>query len=106
VVHRDLYEEQVLVGERVGLIDIDDAALGPPELDVGNLLAHVELLERRRGRDLAREMQAFLDGYAERGPALDEALLDRCRRLTLLRLACLNDDVRLAEAALAEDVLA
>jgi streptomycin 6-kinase len=106
VVHRDLYEEQVLVGERVGLIDVDDAALGPPELDVGNLLAHVELLERRRGRDLAREMQALLDGYAERGPALDEALLDRCRRLTLLRLACLNDDVRLAEAALAEDVLA
>jgi Ser/Thr protein kinase RdoA (MazF antagonist) len=106
VVHRDLYEEQVLVGDRVGLIDLDDAALGPPELDVGNLLAHVELLERRRGRDLAREMRALLDSYAERGPALDEALLDRCRRLTLLRLACLNDDVRLAEAALAEDVLA
>jgi hypothetical protein len=106
VVHRDLYEEQILAGERVGLIDVDDAALGPPELDVGNLLAHVELLERRRGRNLAQEMQALLDGYTETGPALDEALLDRCRRLTLLRLACLNDDIRLAEAALAEDVLA
>lgn len=106
VVHRDLYEEQVLAGERVGLIDVDDAALGPPELDIGNLLAHVELLERRRGRDLAGEMHALLDGYAEAGPMLDEALLDRCRRLTLLRLACLNDDVRLAEAALPEDVLA
>jgi Ser/Thr protein kinase RdoA (MazF antagonist) len=105
VVHRDLYEEQVLVGDRVGLIDLDDAALGPPELDVGNLLAHVELLERRRGADLAREMQAVLDGYADTGPALDEALLDGCRRLTLLRLACLNDDVRLAEAALPGDVL-
>jgi phosphotransferase family enzyme len=106
VVHRDLYEEQVLAGDRVGLIDVDDAALGPPELDVGNLLAHVELLERRRGRDLAREMQAVLDGYAESGPALDEALLDRCRRLTLLRLACLNDDVRFAQAALADGALA
>lgn len=106
VVHRDLYEEQVLAGERVGLIDVDDAALGPPELDVGNLLAHVELLERRRGRRLEREMRALLDGYAETGLALDEALLDRCRRLTLLRLACLNDDVRLAAAALPEDVLA
>lgn len=27
VVHRDLYEEQVLVGGRIGLIDLDDAAL-------------------------------------------------------------------------------
>jgi Phosphotransferase enzyme family len=106
VVHRDLYEEQVLAGERVGLIDVDDAALGPPELDVGNLLAHVELLEHRRGRVLAREMQVLLDGYAETGPALDKELLDRCRRLTLLRLACLNDDARLAEAARPEDVFA
>jgi aminoglycoside phosphotransferase (APT) family kinase protein len=106
VVHRDLYEEQVLVGERVGLIDVDDAAVGPPELDLGNLLAHVQLLERRRNRDLAQEKQSLLDGYAMTGPALDEVLLDRCRRLTLLRLACLNDDVALAERALAEDVFA
>ena len=42
--HRDLYEEQLLAGERIGLIDLDDAALGPPELDLGNLLGHVELL--------------------------------------------------------------
>lgn len=106
VVHRDLYEEQVLAGERVGLIDVDDAALGPPELDLGNLLAHVELLEHRRGRELAREMQVLLDGYTETGPALDEELLDRCRRLTLLRLACLNDDSALVERALAEDAVA
>jgi aminoglycoside phosphotransferase (APT) family kinase protein len=106
VVHRDLYEEQVLAGERIGLIDVDDAALGPPELDVGNLLAHVEQLEQRRERELGREKRALLDGYAERGAALDEVLLDRCRRLTLLRLACLNDDARLAEAALADRVLA
>jgi aminoglycoside phosphotransferase (APT) family kinase protein len=90
----------------VGLIDVDDAALGPPELDVGNLLAHVELFEHRRGRELAREMQVLLHGYGETGPALDEALLDRCRRLTLLRLACLNDDSVLVERALAEDVFA
>lgn len=106
VVHRDLYEEQVLVEERVGLIDVDDAALGPPELDVGNLLAHLDLLARRRDRELKREVGRLLDGYAEIGPPLDEALLDRCQRLTLLRLACLNDDPGLAGAALAEDVFA
>jgi aminoglycoside phosphotransferase (APT) family kinase protein len=105
VVHRDLYEDHVLIGDRVGLIDVDDAALGPPELDIGNLLAHVELLERRQGRDLVRELHALLDGYAERGPSLEEALLDRCRRLTLLRLACLNDDVSLVNGKTPEDVV-
>jgi hypothetical protein len=106
VVHRDLYEEQILIEESIGLIDVDDAALGPPELDLGNLLAHVELLELRHGRDLAREKRALLDGYAETGRPLHQALLDRCRRLTLLRLACLNDDLRLVEVALMEGVLA
>jgi Ser/Thr protein kinase RdoA (MazF antagonist) len=106
VVHRDLYEEQVLMDERVGLIDLDDAAVGPPELDVGNLIAHVELLELKRRRDLTPEKRMLVDAYAESGLALDGALLERCRRLTLLRLACLNDDGRLVEKALGEDVLA
>ena len=68
VVHRDLYEEQVLLGERVGLIDLDDAALGPPELDVGNLLAHLDLLELRTKRGIAPPQEALLAGYAAHGP--------------------------------------
>jgi Ser/Thr protein kinase RdoA (MazF antagonist) len=104
VVHRDLYEEQVIVGAQVALIDVDDAAIGPPELDVGNLLAHVELLEHRRGQDLREACLAFLEGYADGGPPLDDALLERCRRLSLLRLACLNDDAALVEHALTHNV--
>jgi Ser/Thr protein kinase RdoA (MazF antagonist) len=99
VVHRDLYEEQVLTGDQVGVIDVDDAALGPPELDLGNLVAHVELLEQCSGRDVALAKRALLEGYAGTGPVLDVALFARCRRLTLLRLACLNDDPRLVERA-------
>jgi glycosyltransferase involved in cell wall biosynthesis len=99
VVHRDLYEEQVLVGERIGLIDLDDAALGPPELDLGNLLAHVELLALRTELDLAAELDALVEGYAAAGPPIHAALLSRCRRLTLLRLACLNDDLALVRRA-------
>lgn len=106
VVHRDLYEEQILVDARIGLIDCDDAALGPPELDIGNLLAHVELLELRNQRDLSASRRALREAYDDEGPALDGARLDRCRRLTLLRLACLNDDLRLVEAALMEGALA
>jgi Ser/Thr protein kinase RdoA (MazF antagonist) len=99
VVHRDLYEEQIILGERVGLIDLDDAALGPPELDVGNLLAHGELLAGRRNRDLGSGVQAFRTGYAATGPVLDESLVDRCRRLTLLRLACIHGEASLLDRA-------
>jgi hypothetical protein len=90
VIHRDLYEEQLLVGSRIGLIDVDDAALGPPELDVGNLLAHVELLSLRSGIGLSAPAGELLAGYAAAGPPLDELLLERCRRLSLLRLACIH----------------
>lgn len=98
VVHRDLYEEQVLLDERVGLVDLDDAALGPPELDVGNLLAHLDLLELHSDRGLAGAKEALLDGYAMRGP-LDLRLLERCRTLARLRLACIHGEPRLLSAA-------
>ena len=99
IVHRDLYEEQIMVGERIGLIDLDDSALGPPELDVGNLLGHLLLLERRSGASMAAVTAAFLDAYRERGPDLDESLLERCRALTLLRLACIHSEASLVDAA-------
>jgi aminoglycoside phosphotransferase (APT) family kinase protein len=97
VVHRDLYEEQIVLGTRVGLIDLDDAALGPPELDVGNLLAHADLLALRSGADLSLAEDALLDGYANAGPRLDSALLDRCRRLSRLRLACIHGESALLD---------
>jgi len=99
VVHRDLYEEQVMVEERIGLIDLDDAALGPPELDVGNLVAHIDLLAIRSETDLADATDAILEGYRETGPILDTWLLPRCRALTLLRLACIHEDLSLVDSA-------
>jgi Ser/Thr protein kinase RdoA (MazF antagonist) len=98
VVHRDLYEEQVLLGDRVGLIDLDDVALGPPELDVGNLIAHLDLLELRAERGLTAARIAFLEGY-ESVLGLDQGLLERCRVLTRLRLACIHAERRLLETA-------
>jgi Ser/Thr protein kinase RdoA (MazF antagonist) len=92
VVHRDLYEEQILLGDEVGLIDLDDTALGPPELDAGNLLAHVELLSLRSGRDLGVMSEEFLAAYVRAGAPLDWRLVDRCRRLARLRLACIHDE--------------
>jgi Ser/Thr protein kinase RdoA (MazF antagonist) len=96
VVHRDLYEDQLLVGERIGMIDLDDAAIGPPELDLGNLLAHVELLARRRSATVRPEGDALLAAYRARAP-LDDGLLERCRALSLIRLACIHREPGLFE---------
>jgi Phosphotransferase enzyme family len=95
VVHRDLTDARILIGERVGLIGLDYAALGPPELDVGNLLAHVDLLSLRSGRDLAATREEIVLGYEGFGENLDDELLDRCRRLARLRLACIHAEPRL-----------
>lgn len=98
VVHRDLYEEQILVASGgIGLIDLDDAALGPPELDLGNALAHMTLLQRVSGRDLGTAMDEFLGGYHRSGPDLDDDLLARLRRGSLLRLACIHGRADLLE---------
>ena len=97
VVHRDLYEEQVMVAEQIGLIDLDDAALGPPELDVGNLLAHLDLLALKTSTDLAAAEEALLEGYHRSRPALDAELLTQCRALTALRLACIHENLALLD---------
>lgn len=91
VVHRDLYEEQVVLADVVGLLDLDDAAAGPAELDLGNLAAHLHLLGRRTGMDSDRVLAALLEAYETRAP-LERELLQRCTRLSLLRLACLHRD--------------
>ena len=100
VVHRDLYEEQIMVSERIGMIDLDDSALGPPELDIGNLCGHIELLQLRAGSDLRAMTERLLGGYARTGPPLDASLLERCQRLTLLRLTCIHGDASLLERRL------
>jgi ATP-binding cassette, subfamily B, bacterial len=99
VVHRDLYEDQILVGERIGLIDLDDAAVGPPELDMGNLLGHLELRALLDGSELDGMGDALLEGYARSGAVLDPDLLDRCRRLSLLRLVAVHREPRLLALA-------
>ena len=98
VVHRDLYEDQIILGPRVALIDLDDAAAGPCELDVGNVLAHLMLRDVRRGRDQSVAAAAFLAGYRGVG-TIDQGRLDRCTRLSLRRLACIHREERLLSIA-------
>lgn len=55
--HRDLHDKQVLLdGEAGCLIDLDLAALAPPALDPGNILAHLRLRALQGARVPWREI--------------------------------------------------
>jgi hypothetical protein len=88
--HRDFHPRQVIAdGGRVSFIDLDDAALAPATLDVGNFVAHLEadVLVGRRDCVAGREAsQAFLQGYG----AVDGDL-PAWTWLALVRLAGLAD---------------
>ena len=94
LLHRDLHPGQVVLrgDDGVGLLDWDDAALGEPELDLGNLEAHLFLddLQRQGSVNSApRLVEALRAGYLSQ----DEVSLDRIaayRRAALLRLATLE----------------
>ena len=84
-VHGDLYEAQLFVGNRfeVGLIDLDDVALGDPAMDAANFCAHLLVLalsvpaaagRLAAYRGLVRPAFAASLGIAERDLAWREAL--------------------------------
>lgn len=117
-VHRDFYPEQVLVGRtsgrraaRIAFLDWDDAALGPPALDVGNFLAHLRLTtirSPRLGALLPRMRRAFLDGYGH-AHVRSQMAWDDWEAAALLRLSALawsrhagRDAVRRARVTLSE----
>ncbi|MHC5005292.1 MAG: phosphotransferase, partial [Planctomycetota bacterium] len=90
-VHRDFHDKQILIRTkgRVGLLDFDQLASGEPELDVANMLAHLELrhLQDRctaAGTDAAGA--GFLEGYGSAD--LAGRRLRAYFEATRLRLAC------------------
>ena len=88
--HRDLHLAQVVVQPAgVAFIDLDEATMAPPGLDVGNLLGHLRqeaALGRRPAREVADAATAFLTSYGGAPPDTD------CwQQLTLARLAALAD---------------
>jgi len=95
-VHRDFYAEQVRdCGGQSALLDLDDARLGDPALDIGNFLAHLKLrslqfAELVRGCERGRPV--FLEEYEQRraGAADMETFRQRVafyEATSLLRLA-------------------
>lgn len=88
LLHRDLHDKQVLVDEagEVGVLDFDLLAAGDPALDLGNLLAHLDL-RAAQGLvvDAAPLRAAVLAGYGPSGAVLSR--LPAYERATRLRLA-------------------
>ena len=66
-VHRDLHYHHVLVGDRIGVIDLDELRRGDVTLDVAHFCTHLRLLGCRvpdGAAQLERVERAFLDEYA------------------------------------------
>jgi Phosphotransferase enzyme family len=72
--HRDCHPAQVVWTEDgVRFIDLDDSAMAPPGLDVGNFRAHLHaeaLLDRRPNDAAAAAVQAFTSAYGSEPSAL------------------------------------
>jgi len=109
-VHRDAYHDQILVdGGQLAILDLDDAAMSEPAIDVANIVAHLQLLGIQRHDQvaaLAPAIDAFLDRSLKLDPQLDRPLLDLLQAATLLRLAGIHigrhDGVRVATLLLSE----
>lgn len=89
--HRDLHPAQVVAeGGTIRLIDLDEATMAPPALDVGNFLAHLDrdaALGDRPTGETVRAGRAFLDGYGDQPRDLAW-----WRAIALARLAVLAED--------------
>ncbi len=88
--HRDFHPRQVVIGrDGPALIDLDDAAMAPQSLDLGNFVAHLlrdAAIGERSWWATNEALSAVVDGYG--GAADDHELWVR---LALLRLAGLAE---------------
>lgn len=92
VAHRDLHDKQLLWdGEDLGLLDLDTASMAEAALDLGNLAAHVELMELtgRLSPSSYRLVLGLLDDVATWMPT-STARLRAYTQAARLRLACVH----------------
>lgn len=107
LLHTDLHDKNIiLTTAHVALVDLDALAVGAPEIDVMNLVAHLELraLQAGQGAEAGRGLrQRVLANYCDMRP-FDGALAAAIERHTWFRLACLylcrTPDHRLVDALL------
>ncbi|MDQ3524476.1 MAG: aminoglycoside phosphotransferase family protein, partial [Chloroflexota bacterium] len=90
-VHRDFYHDQVLIDDgNLAVLDLDDASMSEPAVDVANFGAHLILLAAQhpeQAANLASVRRSFTGHYRALDHALDGDLLRFLTATTLLRLA-------------------
>lgn len=87
-VHGDLHDKNVLAGSGPpSFIDLDSAARGAPEVDLGNLAAHGDLRALQHGRRPDPDLPDRI--YEAYSLPIDRELAEAHRRATWFRLACI-----------------
>lgn len=92
---RDVYEEHVLLArEGLALLDLDDAAMSEPAVDVANVVAHLRLLSLRgtASRGARASAVAVAARYGKLDAELDRDLVRFLVGTTLLRLAGIHGE--------------
>ncbi|MCH7878123.1 MAG: aminoglycoside phosphotransferase family protein [candidate division Zixibacteria bacterium] len=97
-IHRDLYPKNALVNgtgseAQVWLLDLDDMATGDPRIDIGNLLAEVELegLEGNRNLGAFKEWnRVFLSAYMRNNSAILASEIGVFKSITFARNSGIN----------------
>lgn len=90
-IHRDFYHDQLLIDHgRLAVLDLDDASMSEPAVDVANFASHLTLLVAQHpacAPSLVRVKDEFLGHYRFLDPNLDDSLVQLLTASTLLRLA-------------------
>ncbi len=85
VIHRDLHQEHLIVDRRgrVGVVDLDEARLGDPHVDLGHIYAHLILASVSR-----RLVLTMLDAWSTAtGRAIDATALRVATAMAGLKIA-------------------
>lgn len=89
--HGDFYDHQVLISDGAPvLLDLDEARLGHPAIDLGLFIAHLErhrLYHRLAAEDVGACTRALVRGYERVRPAPSEAVIGLYTGVGLLHLA-------------------
>ncbi|MFT5139473.1 MAG: aminoglycoside phosphotransferase (APT) family kinase protein [Lysobacterales bacterium] len=89
--HGDFYDKQLIVdGQSVSLIDMDDAHLGHPLIDLACFIAHLErsaINHHINPKDIGKISEALIAGYKEITPGLNIQPLGRLIAISLFQLA-------------------
>lgn len=90
-IHRDMYHDQVLAdGDQLVVLDLDDASMSEPLVDVANFTAHLMLLGIQQPGDatlLDTVILAFEEQYRQLDGDFDDVLYSYLVATTLFRLA-------------------